>query len=338
MNHKVETIQEVEEYAASRGLILTPSDRAKIAAVQRAEHDRLELLTPAAPLTRVDRFNAAYPRLLNAITGVGETILTLAQTLIVSFGVPLVLVLLLIVEHQRVVHGILLFERDEWLAGFAAAALVLLNLVLEFQTHYIEHRAGYEQSRDLRWSLRIAARDMAYRFGLGSDKRPWAASELSPAARYKRLLRLVTFTILALALVGSMRAVIEQTPGAWYHALAAILTESDLLLIMTWLGGLLFAMAAVLSAQGLSRYVAIRTVEILTAMNARQAVSSDPHAAAVESAGAAAALALINAKLEKQQKPTPTPTPEPEQPIDRPTQPELLGVAPVGYQSTNGRH
>jgi hypothetical protein len=335
MANNFETVSQVEDHAAAHGLILTPRERAQIAAVQKSERERLELLTPAAPQSRVDRFNAAYPRLLNAITGVGETILTLAQTLIVSFGVPLVLVLLLIVEHQRVVHGILLFEADQWLASFAAAALVLLNLVLEFQTHYIEHRAGYEQTRDVRWSLRIAARNMAYRLGFGSDKRPWAAAELSPAARYKRLLRLVTFTILSLALVGSMRVVIEQTPGAWYHALAAILTESDLLLIMTWLGGLLFAIAAVLSAQGLSRYVAIRTVEILTAMKARQAVTSDPHAAAVEQAGAAAALALINAKLEKQHA-------KAEQ--ARPTQPELLTIQPIdqtpGYQAstTNGKH
>src|SRR5690606_19759435 len=35
---------------------------------------------------------------------------------------------------------------------------------------------------------------------------------------------------------------------------------------MTWIGGLLFAVAAVLSAQGLSRYVAISTVEIRSAM------------------------------------------------------------------------
>jgi hypothetical protein len=264
------TISEVEKQAAESGFVFSPADRAKIAAVQKAERERLEQLNPTQQ-TFADRFNDFYPRLLESLVAVGETILTFAQTIIVSFGVPLVLVLLLIVEHQRVVHGIMLFETDSWLAGFAAAALVLLNLVLEFQTHYIEHRAGYEQARDRRWSMRIWWQNMAYRLGRGDN---WHAVELSPAARYKRLLRLVTFTILSLALVGSMRVVIEQTPGAWYVALWSIVTESDLLLIMTWLGGLLFAAAAVLSAQGLSRYVAIRTAEILVTMKDRQSAAN----------------------------------------------------------------
>ena len=76
--------------------------------------------------------------------------------------------------------------------------------------------------------------------------------------------------ILALDLAGSMRAIIQETTGSWFQALVYIVTQSNLSKMMTWLGGLLFAGAAVLSAQGLSRYVALRTVEILDEITAIQ--------------------------------------------------------------------
>ena len=293
----ITTLEQAEAYAASIGIALSPSDRNKIAAVQRSERERLQQLFPDdSQHSFADRWNNFYPKLLETIIGIGETVLTFAQTVIVALGVPLVLVLLLIVEHQRVVHGIALFEADSSLASFAALALVLLNLVLEFQVHYVEHRAGYEQARAARWSLRLWARNMAYRLGMGEN---WTAQQLSPAERYRRLLSLVTFSILALALAGSMRSVIEATPGAWYEALIAIVRESDLLTMLTWLGGLLFAAAAVLSAQGLSRYVAIRCVEIVTSMKARGAAQSDPYADEISRAGAMAALAIINDRQAK---------------------------------------
>jgi hypothetical protein len=303
-----ETIDQVENFAAEHGIILTAAERARIGDAQAAERARigdaqaaerarLESIAQDEPRTFADRFNEFYPRLLESIISIGETVLTFAQTLIVSFGVPVVLVLLLIVEHHRVVEGILLFDPNPTFASFAALALVMLNLLLEFQVHHIEHKAGYEQDRARRWSLRIWWANMRYRLGIGDN---WTAQEYGPAERYRRLLRLVTFTILALALVGSMRTVIAGTEGAWYTAMVSIVTESNLLLMMTWLGGLLFAAAAVLSAQGLSRYVAIRCVEIVASMEARVDRADDPHREDVERAGAVVALAVVNAKLEKQ--------------------------------------
>jgi hypothetical protein len=290
------TIQEIEQYAADHGIILSPSDRAKITAVQVSEQKRLQELSPVAESTFADKWNEFYPRLLESIVSAGETLLTFSQTLIVSLGVPVVLVLLLLVEHHRVVEGIMLFDTNSTFAGFAAAALVVLNLLLELQSHHIEHKAGFIESRESRWSLRIWARNMRYTLGLGDD---WTEIQLSPAALYKSRLRLVTFTILALALAGSMRAVIEDTPGAWYEALWSIITESNLSLMSTWLGGLLFAAAAVLSAQALSRYVAVRTVEILANMKARKVTHTNPHQIEVERAGALVALAIVNERLEK---------------------------------------
>jgi hypothetical protein len=289
------TLKEAEAIAAEHGILITDREREHIVHTQASERARLIATTPTIEPDMASRFNAFYPRLLRFVISLGETLLTFAQTLIVSLGVPVVLVLLLIVEHQRVVHGIMLFETDSGLASFAALALVLLNLVLEFQIHHIEHAAGYIAERDKRWSFRIWLQNAAYTAGW-SEK--WEAQYLSPAARYKGLLRLVTFSILALALVGSMRAVIETQSGAWYTAISSIVTQSSLLLLMTWVGGLLFAAAAVLAAQGLSRYVAIRCVEIISAMEAVQAEAVDPFAADVDQAGAMALQTIINAKLE----------------------------------------
>lgn len=283
-------LQEIERQAAENGILLTTADRAAIAAAQRAESERLKQLQGERGIA--ERAIAFYPRLLELIIGAGETLLTLSQTLITSLGVPVVLYLLLRVEHHRVVEGILLFDPNKDFADFAAAALVILNLVLEFQTHYIEHGAGWLPERARRWSRRIWWQNMQYRLGIGDN---WIEIELSPASRYQRLLRLVTFTILALALTGSMRTVIEQTPGAWYTAMDTILRQSSLLLILTWLGGLLFAGAAVLSAQGLSRYVALRCVEIIAQMQAHQPDTLNQ--AAIDHAGATAALAILNQRI-----------------------------------------
>lgn len=327
MNEQITTLQEAERYAAEHGVALSPTERKRITDVQAAELGRLKALGVAAPQPSfADRWNRFYPKLLEFILSIGETVLTFSQTLIVSLGVPTVLVLLLLVEHQRVVHGIQLFEAEAHLASFAAGALVLLNLVLEFQVHHIEHKAGYQESRATQWSLRIWLSNVAYKLGLGEN---WTPRELSPAQRYRSLLNLVTFSILALALAGSMRVVIDQTEGAWYEALGAIITQSDLSSAMTWLGGLLFAAAAVLSAQGLSRYVAIRCVEIIGAMKTRRIVQDDPYAAALDQAAANVVMAIVTDKLARRA----------EKAVEaNPTHPPTLGETVTVYQNGNGRH
>lgn len=297
-------LQHAEQRAAAHGIAISPADRARIAAIQRAELDRLIALeagnTDASRGGLIDAFNRHYPRLLEFLHGAGDVLMTTAQTLIVAFGIPLTLALLLIVEHQRVYHGIALFEPDSSLAAFAAAALVILNLVLEFQIHHVELRAGYDGGADRRWSLAIVWVDLQYRLGIGD----WQARQQSPAARYRRLLNLVTFAIIALALAGSMRAQIESTSGNWITALAAIVRDSSLSDMLTWAGGLLFTLAAVLAAQGLSRYVALRCAEILAAMNARrirpdEIAPSERYAPEIDAAAARLVDAIVADKLSK---------------------------------------
>lgn len=303
---EITTLQAAEQYAAQHAIALSPSDRAKITAAQQAELQRLKALGIGNERRGwTDRWNSFYPRFLQMILSFGETLLTFSQTVIVSLGIPSVLVLLLIVEHQRVLHGIGLFEPDAALASFASGALVLLNLVLEFQVHHIEQKAGYTENRENAWSLKIWWENFAYKLGV---MRNWKPRPLSPAERYRRLLRLVTFSILSLALAGSMRTVIEQTPGTWHEAIGAILTQSTLMSAMVWAGGLLFAAAAVLSAQGLSRYVAIRCVEIIASMSTRAAVNDDPYAEALDAAAANVVMAIV---ADKQAKRAAKDTPKP---------------------------
>lgn len=314
-------LEQAKHYAAVNGYTLSPKDIENITRLQEAEQSRLAALQRERRPGMVEQFNAAYPRFLKMLIGLGAVLLTLSQTLIIAFGVPLVLALVLIVEQQRVVHGIGLFEVDAALSAFAAWALVLLNLTLEFTIEYIEHQANYQVARDVRFSLRIWGRNALYTLGWGDQ---WTAQELSPAQRYRRLLRLVTFTILALALAGSMHTVIERQSGAWHVAIIAIVTDSSLSEIITWLGGLLFAAAAVLAAQGLSRYVAIRCVEIVAEMD------KQPQTVAAESLDSVAVQYILAQVAAKQAKKA-----EKRAGI-APDSPLALGMAT--YQNGNGHH
>ena len=283
---EIKTVEDVQRLASGQGIKLNASDFASIAKAR--ELARSEIMSRHGET--VDR----YAMTLKRIESIGNVILTTTQAVIVNLGVPLVLLLLLIVEQQRVQHGIQLFEANEALAAFSAFSLVALNLLLEVQVHYIEHTKGYESERSNRWSLRLWAKNAAYRLGLGDD---WTAQEQSPAHRYRQLLNLVTFSILALALAGSMSSVIQTQDSTWHEALIAIATQSKLIDMFTWLGGLLFAAAAVLAAQGLSRYVAIRTVEILATMP-----SQDNREAEIEQAVALHALAILREKAQKKEQ------------------------------------
>lgn len=294
---QISTLDQAMQFAATQGVKLTPADYRAIAEIEQAEADRISSIPTATTSTAtrlIEGFNRYYPQFLRSLVGLSQVLITTSQTVIVSFGVPLVLVLLLIVEHSRVMHGIMLFEASAALASFAAWSIVILNTVLEFVIHHIDHQAGYKHQRANRASLRLKMQQFAYWLGVGSH---WRAQELPPSERYRRLLRLVTFSILALALAGSMQGAIEEmsrpaaaaAPGItagttlpWYDALWSIAADSTLSQMTTWLGGLLFALAAVAGAQNLTAYLAQRTAEILADMDKRSAAPQKTEAAAVQ--------------------------------------------------------
>lgn len=247
------TLQDIKEQAAGHGIAFT---RKEIEAIQGAYDLSLQHALQAQADSDSDNSTNSAGR-VSAFIGLmqvlGNAGMTVAQSVIVNLGVPLLLVVLVVVEHGRVLHGVLLFEQDYALATLTAWALVLLNLVLEFNVHYVEKKAGYHATRALAWSLRIWLANTAYRLGIGDT---WVARELSPAHAQRGLLSAVTIAILCLATAGSMAGAIAGVGGAWYSAIVAIATQSTLANMTVWLGGLVTSWVLVLAVQRLASYVA----------------------------------------------------------------------------------
>lgn len=259
------SLQEAMEQAAAAGVALSPHDYRRIEEIK--ETALIEALPPIKPGRLhglIEGFNRHLPAFLRFLAGVGDTAITIIQTIAIALGLPVLLVLVLVVEHSRVKFGIGLFEVHNWLANLGGWLLVGTNTVLEFLIYHLEHKHGYQEDRAVRGSLRLYWRKLAYWSGIG---RGWKEQQLSPAQRYKSLQRIVTAVILVLATAGSMTEVIQRQTGTWYQAIIDIATKSTLAQMSTWIGGLLFAIAAVLIAQVVTQYAAIRAREIMTGMN-----------------------------------------------------------------------
>lgn len=201
----------------------------------------------------------------------GAIMLT-GQTLISAFFVIVILVLVLIVEIQRVAHGILLFEQSENLAYLGAFVLVMMLLTLEFVVHYVEAKNDYHEELQTENSFRVWWESVAYFWGWRKD---WKPRHKSPAQSIKSYSRLLTSTILALAVAGSMSGAISQVDGNWISGLEQIALQSTLAEIIQWTGGLLFALALVIGTQRLTAYVAQRASETL--LEASSNVSIDKY-------------------------------------------------------------
>jgi hypothetical protein len=289
MENQPQTIAEVEALAAKVGITLTVEDYAAAHRLAEQRQRQLEAAHERSQTrisTLVLAFNRFYPKFLQTLLGIGDVLITATQTVLIAFGVPALLILLMIVEQQRVDHGIALFETTGALASFGATVLVLANLVFELLISWRENQAGYTEPPRHDFSLRILWQRVAYMMGRSAQ---WQPRPKSPAQRYKSVLRVITFAILVLALAGSMRGVIEQAKGNWSDALSYVATQSTLLQAFTWLGGLLFAFAAVQAAQAISHYVARKVIEIVAAM---QNASDDKSRAIAEAAGLTAAMYL----------------------------------------------
>ena len=93
-----------------------------------------------------------------------------------------------------------------------------------------------------------------------------------------------------------MKTVIAGAQGPWHEAVAHILTESSLLQMSIWIGGLFFALAAVLSARSLSRYVAIRCNEIVSRMEASRLSKDTQDDVVLEQVASQYIMAKVHAK------------------------------------------
>jgi hypothetical protein len=188
--------------------------------------------------------------------------MVLLRTLIVSVGIPITLFFIMLVETDRVTHGIRIFEKNEDLARLASWVLIILNMVIEFLVVYQEDKHGYISPVEYKWSLRLWFKNFRYRMGFSKDPQ-----EKSPANVFNKMLGVVTMAILFLALLGSMLVELEkQNNLTWYDGIIQVVTKSNAKDFLTWIAGVLFAYTLVISAQGLSNYVAYHTTGVLKSM------------------------------------------------------------------------
>jgi hypothetical protein len=268
-NDDPKTLEDALAHAAHYGVNLTPEQLSEAHQVTQLRAVQLTEQQSPAQVARtwsgmVESFNRLYPKFLRALLGISDLLITLTQTVMIAFGIPLLLLALLIVEQQRVTHGIALYDAFKDLAESGAWVLVVFNLMLELLISWREHQAEYTEPPRTEFSLRILWLRGMYILGLSHNWRPLPKS---PANRYKTVLRMVTITILALAVAGSMQTVIANVKGTWLDGLLSILTTSTLKDMTVWIGGLLYSLSAVFGAQVLSKYVADKVIEIGAIMN-----------------------------------------------------------------------
>lgn len=291
------TIAEAEEIAARHGITLTAQDYSDMYAVmaeRQHQMERQEIVKVRKGW--VDKFNRFYPKFLQTLLGIGDVMITGVHTLLIAFGVPILLTALMTVEQQRVYYGAMLIDGREALATGIAWVLVLANLVAELVKHWEEHRQHWKEPARYEFSLRILWQQIAYILGFNSS---WSAHEKSPAFWARLILRFITITILMLAVAGSMKDAMNTTGGAtWFEAVVFIFTRSTLLQMVTWIGGLALAFTFVIAAQGFSQYVAKKVIEIVAIM---QSNAVDKPTAIMDAVGITGA-AFLMGRIKEAQK------------------------------------
>jgi hypothetical protein len=295
INETPKTIEDALKVYADAGIAPEPLHIQEAYEVQQQRQKQLEQDAAESTVAKhwstryVEAFNKWYPKFLQTLLGLGDTLITLTQTVLIAFGVPALLIGFIIVEQGRVLHGSLLWESDYHLAGLGSWVLVLGNLIFELVANWKEHQAGYTAPSKFEFSFRIWMMRLRYWFGGSIDNKAWSPQPKSPANRARSVLRFITLAILFLAVSGSMRDVISETKGTWLEAIEAVFTKSTLLQFVTWSSGLLFALAVVFAAQALTEYISEKVVEIVSLMLSKR---DDKAERIAEAAGMAAAYHL----------------------------------------------
>lgn len=219
-------------------------------------------------------------RILASLITLSDVLMVFMQTLIISFGTMILMALLLWVEQDAVSHGVAVYEAAPDKAAAAAAILVLFNFAVKFWEVYIEDKARdqrtrYRPDKQYAFSLRNLASSLLYFLGIGKG---WKRRELSPATGFAHIRRVITVTMLCLAFIGRTHdaiqkvSVIEEKSIAWQQGLGLIFANSTLADITVWITALIFTFAAVIAAQRLTQYIAVRVVEIMQRLSAHRTV------------------------------------------------------------------
>lgn len=195
------------------------------------------------------------------LTNLSDTTLAFARNASITLVLP-ILSLGTYVEGQRVLHGILLFESEyPVLAGLGAALLVMSNVVIEIIIDYIDEKHEYEEPLEQHFSFRIYFDWLLYVIGFFKGKK-WEVREKPPSARWRRTKSFITFSILLLALIGSLEDQFKKYDDVdWFEGIVEIATKSSINELMTILSGFIFAAAVVGITQAYSSYASKRAIE-----------------------------------------------------------------------------
>ncbi|MEO1440281.1 MAG: hypothetical protein AAFV33_07740 [Chloroflexota bacterium] len=282
MNYSNEALKNL---LAENGKTLTSNQRQQIAEAQqqaadivRQQYDRTRPEPAVKKLNPVERFLMAVPAVVRFISDVGNTLTTITQAMIPA-ALPLLLVLLVVAEAERVRYGVMLFETHDYLGYIVAYILVIGNAFVELAIQHRHQQAGYGEHREYKWSVRLWASQMGYWFGFGDN---WQPTHKSPAVRLERLQVTLTAAILFLAIGGSMRDPISQATGNWREGLVSIATQSTLLEMITWLSGLVSAVVIVLLAQIIVAYAYARAIEYQAELSDMKEAATVENAAEID--------------------------------------------------------
>jgi uncharacterized protein YlaI len=204
--------------------------------------------------------------ILEWLLAVGDLLTVFTQTLVVGFMPLAVLGVLLIVEHMAVSDGVRFFTSDGNAIWLAAFAVVALNFCIEFWSVYADTREQDKRRRfitvkRMKPSLRLSLGALVYWLGISKK---WKPQEEVASAQFMNLQKTITRVMLALALLGRMHDSISKFSQdvGWQQGITNLLTQSTLIDVGAWVGGVLLTYATVRGAQRLTYYNAIRVVDI----------------------------------------------------------------------------
>lgn len=218
-------ILEVRAMARDAGLDLSlPSVQKTIQARRRRAQD----LAPPEP-PRI------YTTIQNTIAAVGNLLTTAIMLLIAHMILPLSVLGLAYAEMARVSDGISMFDP----ARADILAIVAVIFYLGLLVVYSDKVAGQEIQRD-KWSLRLSLRKLKYTF---SPFGKFRAQHITTLDLLEKSILWLERLIILLGTTGSLQNEInvaneEGDPVAWYVALSKLITESELPVFLSLLGGL----------------------------------------------------------------------------------------------------
>ena len=207
----------------------------------------------------IDSFVANYPILQDSVQKLGAWSMAVIKLLAVNGLVSGIMIGSGIGETLRMIAGLTAIEANPLVATLIAIVCVSFIIFSEFARHYLEHKAGWQQPQNFKWSLRLTINAWRYKLGIGGDK--WIADQTSPAQAIIVAQRVILLAVVVTALYGSMAHTIAKHEGKWYEAIVSIVTDSKLPEFSSWAIGVLITIAIAFISLTSARHVAMQTRE-----------------------------------------------------------------------------